>query len=207
MLEFITFTKAVEYLIAIIFIFIFIAFWIVLHRRGKSLVLRIIPIGVITLALGFTAVTCALDDSPADSLTNASSESLINSEVLVEMYGPAHFDHERHQGDLMECTTCHHMSGNRLPPCSECHAPTDGAKRSFKPDLTVAFHLRCIGCHLENQIGFTECLDCHTKATVIPLSISHPLSGADNCVSCHGAPRTRGRRRWLGSACPARQHF
>ena len=187
MLEFLTFTKAVEYLIGIIFLLLFTAFWIVLHRRGRSLVVRLIPIGVMTLALGFTAVTCALDDSPADRLTQASGESLVSSEVLVEMYGPAHFDHQRHQDDSMECTTCHHMSGHRRPPCNECHLPSDGAEVAYQPNLTSAYHLRCIGCHIENQIGYTDCLDCHTQATVPPLSIKHPLSGADNCVSCHAA--------------------
>ncbi len=28
---------------------------------------------------------------------------------------------------------------------------------------------------------------CHQKATIPPLSITHPLTGRGNCLSCHGA--------------------
>ena len=30
-----------------------------------------------------------------------------------------------------------------------------------------------------------ECTGCHNKAIVPPLSITHPLAGAENCLSCH----------------------
>ena len=49
LLEFITYTKGVEYLIAIAFLFGFIAFWQLLHHRGKGLIVRIIPLAVLTL--------------------------------------------------------------------------------------------------------------------------------------------------------------
>jgi hypothetical protein len=45
LLEFITFTKGIEYLIAIAFIFAFVGFWLIVYGKGKR---RFITIGVIS---------------------------------------------------------------------------------------------------------------------------------------------------------------
>ena len=71
MLDFITYTKGMEYLIAIAFICVFIAFWMVLHRRGKGMLIRIAPLGVITVALGNTA---CLDTHPATTICHGRAQ-------------------------------------------------------------------------------------------------------------------------------------
>ncbi len=187
LLEFITYTKGVEYLIAIAFLFAFMAFWFLLQRRGKGLVVRIIPLVALTLGFGALAYTCALPEVPTSTAQPTGETRFLSSAVLVEMYGPASFDHELHQRIAEDCTVCHHRSGDKTPPCKECHEAPFNPANLNKPGIAHVYHLRCISCHIENEAGPTECTGCHNKATIPPLSIAHPLAGRGNCLSCHGA--------------------
>lgn len=185
LLEFITNTKGVEYLIAIAFIFAFIAFWQLVHHRGKGLILRIIPVMVLMLVFGGLAFTAVTPEAVSVEATLPNETPLISSPVLVEMYGPASYSHELHSRIVEDCTTCHHHSGNETPPCKECHADSFNPADLQKPGIAHVYHLRCISCHTENQAGPTYCTECHHKASIPPLSIAHPLAGAENCLSCH----------------------
>jgi hypothetical protein len=111
---------------------------------------------------------------------------LLRASVLAGMYGPAHFDHPKHQGIPEGCTFCHHESGAATPPCKSCHSAAYDPRHPERPSQTHVYHIRCIGCHRENQLGPADCVGCHTKASVPALSIKHPLTGAGNCLSCHG---------------------
>ncbi|MFC1942895.1 hypothetical protein ACFLWU_06760 [Chloroflexota bacterium] len=185
LLEFITLTKGVEYLIAIAFLFAFITFWLYLHSKGKGLLLKILPLGIMTIGLGVLASTCIVEEEQVTATALQSEAPLLSSPVLVEMYGPASFDHDLHLGIVDGCAACHHYSRGETPPCMECHADSFNPEDMHKPGIAHVYHLRCISCHTENQAGPTECTGCHNKATVPPLSITHPLSGAENCLSCH----------------------
>ena len=193
LLEFITFTKATEYLIAISFLFAFIAFWQLIQYKGKGskgLIVRVVPVAVLALGVGFLAdrlinTSAATITSPPSMETPTVETPLLSSAVLGDMYGPASFDHDSHQSGDEDCALCHHYSEDRTPRCSECHAESPEDLR--KPSLTHVYHLRCISCHRENQVGPTDCTGCHIEAAVAPLSIAHPLTGEENCISCHGA--------------------
>lgn len=185
LLEFITLTKGVEYLIAIAFLFAFIAFWQFTHHRGKGLIVRIIPVVVLALGLGAVASTCVMQGEAMTATPLNSEGPLLSSPVLVEMYGPASFDHELHQRIAQDCNMCHHYSGDKTPPCKECHNTPFNPDNLNKPGIAHVYHLRCISCHTENQVGPAECTGCHNKAAIPPLSIAHPLAGAENCLSCH----------------------
>ena len=187
LLEFMTYTKGMEYLIAIAFLFAFVAFWQLLHHRGKGLVIRIIPLAVLALGFGALASTCALPKGATTTAQPAEETPLLSSAVLVEMYGPASFGHELHQSIVGDCTVCHHYSVDKIPPCKECHGAPFNPTNLNKPGIARVYHLRCISCHIENEAGPTECTGCHQKATIPPLSITHPLTGRGNCLNCHGA--------------------
>lgn len=177
LVEFIELTKGIEYLIAIAFVFAFIAFWQLVQHRGTGLLKKIIPVAVLALAFGGLASTCV---STAPVATTAPSEKgapLLAPKVLADMYGPASFGHGLHQRIVKDCTLCHHHSGVKTPPCKECHGAPFKSGELNKPGLARIYHLRCISCHKENQKGPTDCTGCHTKAAVLPLPISHPLSG------------------------------
>jgi hypothetical protein len=185
LVEFITLTKGMEYLIAIAFLFAFVAFWQFSQRGGKKVILRIMPMVVLALGIGALASTCAFQGTATTAAPAANGEPLLNSPVLVEMYGPATFNHGLHQTLVNDCAVCHHQSENTYPPCRECHAAAFNPENLNKPGIAHVYHLRCISCHIENQAGPMECIGCHEKAAVPPLSITHPLTGNGNCLSCH----------------------
>lgn len=185
LVEFTTFIKGIEYLIAIAFILGFIVFWQILHHQRKGLIISIIPVAILSLSLVAVASSCALAGFSTGTAQVAMETSLLSSPVLVEMYGPASFDHETHQSINGDCTGCHHNSKYRKPSCRECHGEPFDPDNLNRPGIARIFHLRCISCHMENDSGPTECIGCHHKASIPPLSVSHPLTGQGNCLTCH----------------------
>lgn len=183
-LEFLELTKGTSYLIAIAFLCGFIAFWLLLYGKGKRLTLRIIPLVILAAGFSGLASTCIIQ-KPVETVAQAEEEmAFLSPTILVELYGPALFDHESHQ-DIEDCATCHHYSEDRTPHCNECHAEPFDPKNLNKPGIAHVFHLRCISCHKEEQVGPTDCTGCHHKADIPPLSIAHPLTGVENCLRCH----------------------
>jgi len=188
LLEFITLTKGVEYLIAIAFLIGFIAFWFLLHYRGRGrgFAARILPAGILVLGLGVLVYSCISSQAVKTTAPPSTEAPLLSSAVLVDMYGPASFGHELHQQVVQDCTLCHHHSGSSFPPCRQCHGEPFNPEDLSKPGLAHVYHLRCISCHKENQIGPTDCTGCHAKAAIPPLSTAHPLTGMGKCLDCHG---------------------
>jgi hypothetical protein len=186
MLEFLAYTKGVEYLIVIAFLFAFVAFWMLLHRRGKAVAVRIIPLAVLAVGTAGLASTCGIPEASTTAADTTQERPMLTTAVLVELYGPADFGHELHESIVGDCTVCHHRSSTLTQPCKECHSTPFAPDNYRKPGINGVYHLRCISCHLENEAGPTECTGCHSKAIVPPLSIPHPLTRAGDCLSCHG---------------------
>ncbi|OGF56246.1 MAG: hypothetical protein A2Z21_02935 [Candidatus Fraserbacteria bacterium RBG_16_55_9] len=184
LVDFITHTKGLEYLIAIAFLISFIIFWQMLHRQGVRFWVTILPIVALVLVFGILGLRIN-SQRPSEGVAVGESPFLTTS-VLAEWYGPASFDHSSHPDHQGDCGLCHHYSQGRIPSCSECHGKPFDAAELKMPGLTHAYHLRCIGCHMENQAGPTNCVECHTQAEIPPLSAVHPLTGVTNCLSCHG---------------------
>jgi hypothetical protein len=65
------------------------------------------------------------------------------------------------------CAGCHHHSpvGERPPRCRACHGESAAATLD-KPDLKVAYHRQCIGCHIAMNIDKQGCTDCHASKEV-----------------------------------------
>jgi hypothetical protein len=176
----------VEYLIAIAFLLAFVLFWFVVHHRGSGLLVRVGPLAVGVVAMGALASTCVMQQAAIPAAAVPAAEiPVLQAPVLGEMYGPATFDHKLHQAIVSDCTTCHHNSGNQIPPCSQCHTNSTDSAELGKPELAHVYHLRCISCHIEEQKGPSECSGCHQQAAVEPLSISHPLTARGDCLACH----------------------
>lgn len=187
LVEFMELTKGIEYLIAIAFVFAFIAFWQLVQHRGRGLLLKIIPVAVLALGFGGLASTCVRTAPVATTAPSEKAVPLLASGVLAEMYGPASFDHGLHQRIAKDCAVCHHHSGVRTPPCKECHGAPFKPGGLNKPGLARVYHLQCISCHKESRKGPTDCTGCHTKSAIPPLPITHPLSGVEDCLRCHKA--------------------
>ena len=58
MLELITFTKGMEYLIAIAFVIAFIAFWQLVYGRGRGRVITIGVLSYLVLGVGILVASC-----------------------------------------------------------------------------------------------------------------------------------------------------
>ncbi|HDD44747.1 MAG TPA: hypothetical protein ENG63_07810 [Candidatus Desulfofervidus auxilii] len=88
-------------------------------------------------------------------------------------YPPVSFSHELHAGLYrVKCSTCHHLYENGknvwtpehgVQECSDCHGKS-------KTELTVAYHMKCWGCHerlegiyLELDAPINQCFRCHLK--------------------------------------------
>ncbi len=58
LLEFLSFTKGIEYLIGIGFLIAFIAFWQLVYGKGKGLVIKIAVLSYMVLAFILLVVSC-----------------------------------------------------------------------------------------------------------------------------------------------------
>jgi hypothetical protein len=106
-------------------------------------------------------------------------------DVLADEYEPSKLPHakivakldagarasalaKRFHGDTATlCAGCHHHSplGARPPACRSCH--TEAADPvSDRPDLKVAYHRHCIGCHIRMNVPQQGCTDCHAAREV-----------------------------------------
>ncbi len=199
LLELLTKTKGIEYLIAIGFLFVFIAVWLFVHYRGKNLLIRIVPVLVVGLGFGGLAYSCEANPAAAVTVDFTGQAPLRAAPVIANTYGPALFDHKLHQSAVNDCYVCHHNSGKNIQPCNSCHNDTASSGDPNKPGIAHIFHLRCIGCHSEKQASIpkfpeslcpTDCRGCHPNEQVPPPSIPHGVSGNENCLACHGGGLT-----------------
>lgn len=71
-----------------------------------------------------------------------------------------------HDGNKTLCLGCHHNSPASMTPpgCASCHGKLSDDSDDLKPDLKVAYHRQCMGCH--DRMGIevpksTNCASCH----------------------------------------------
>ena len=69
-----------------------------------------------------------------------------------------------HGSSATLCSGCHHHSptGVRPPPCRSCHGEA-AASTTDRPDLKVAYHRQCVGCHQRMGVAKQGCTDCHAS--------------------------------------------
>jgi hypothetical protein len=200
LLELITRTKGIEYLLALGFLFSFVGFWQWQQYRGNRLVVRLAPLAVVALifAIGASMVIA----SPATATPRAQEFPNVEKEhYLANAYGPAKFAAHEMSPNVISCQTCHHHSTNgTIQACSTCHnEPFDGTA-SDKPGLKAAFHQRCAECHQSAFAGPMTCTNCHSEnpdeanlkkdspSAVTPPAIAHPLLDQyGDCFACHRA--------------------
>jgi len=94
----------------------------------------------------------------------------------------AGFNHEKHEQQAANCSTCHH---NRMKACADCHTLRPSADGGGVI-LERAHHDKssaksCVGCH---RVSATEgdCAGCHRDTTVA-------AGSQTGCVICHNGPR------------------
>jgi hypothetical protein len=78
---------------------------------------------------------------------------------------PVVFPHGQH-AEQFDCVKCHHKAASKeeAASCFKCHGVDPNA-----PDPSVAsakenpFHIRCRGCHKEQEKGPSKCSGCHKE--------------------------------------------
>ena len=78
-------------------------------------------------------------------------------------FAPVEFAHADHLGMAEACNTCHHdQEPADAGACGDCHNAVYDPADPDTPDLKMAYHLLCMGCHKE--AGATlECVGCHAR--------------------------------------------
>lgn len=200
-----TFTKGITYLLALAFLFGFVAFWQWQQHRGSGLVIRVLPMVVVSFCFLFLVSTCVGNPATTTSAapTGATSQqwpSVDDAHYQANILGPAKFAAHEMGPDIVSCQTCHHHS-DEPKPCGECHSEPFSPEDPNMPGLKAAYHQKCQQCHTEALNGPMTCINCHSespeKAEVekekspfpaTPPVISHPLLDRyANCFACHVA--------------------
>jgi len=113
-----------------------------------------------------------------------------------DLYGPVRFMHSKHAAQIKDCALCHHSrpadpEAKETLRCSACH------QESFRPDhpervgLKAAYHLNCIQCHKNMNLGPTDCTGCHLKNVpdhneLVQLKKDPtPMEVTTECLRCH----------------------
>ncbi|MBC8209006.1 MAG: cytochrome c3 family protein [Desulfobulbaceae bacterium] len=140
-------------------------------------------------ALALAIGTALSGPFTANAMDASDAPDLITIDSLTNLYGPVEFDHAMH-ADLADCALCHHHTTGipaQDPNCLRCHATSgeadtvacadchtaDRFNKDYleslddpmlyhvdKPGLKGAYHINCIGCHVE--VGAPSgCQDCH----------------------------------------------
>ncbi len=92
----------------------------------------------------------------------------VTIEEMSHWFGPVEFSHADHQESAADCTACHHdEEPDDIGLCSGCHGVDYDPEDPETPDLKMAFHLLCIGCHQQEDAP-RECVDCHERKALPP---------------------------------------
>ena len=204
-LELMTFTKGITYLLALAFLFGFVAFWQWQQHRGRGLAIRVIPMVVVSFSFLFLVSTCVGTPATATSAAPKAPStqdwpSVDDAHYLANTLGPAKFAAHEMGPDVVSCQTCHHHS-DQPKPCSDCHSEPFSAESPNMPGLKAAYHQKCTQCHTEALNGPMTCVNCHSEnpeaaevakdqspSPATPPAISHPLLDRyANCFACHVA--------------------
>jgi cytochrome c553 len=103
-----------------------------------------------------TGLTVALASDAPDEVT---------IDGLSHWFEAVEFSHGYH-AEMADCTDCHHyQDAEDAGSCSDCHGVDYDPSDPDTPDLKLAYHLTCMGCHQQDG-GPLACVDCHARAAL-----------------------------------------
>lgn len=116
---------------------------------------------VLTLLLGIT--TFGLAQTPQE----APPDTVI-IDGMSHWFGPVVFTHGDHADMAESCLDCHHHADDPedINSCDSCHGEAFDPTEPETPQLKMAYHQRCIGCHQSEGSEATKCVDCHLRAAL-----------------------------------------
>ncbi|ROQ89823.1 tetrathionate reductase family octaheme c-type cytochrome [Desulfosoma caldarium] len=133
-------------------------------------------------------------------LTDLTIDYMVLKSPMIEAeenhYGYVRFMHKKHAVVVGDCTVCHHYrpkdpAAKETTRCSACHQKAFQAGMPERPGLKAAYHLQCVGCHMERDKGPVGCTECHAKnvpdhSTLVKLPPHpEPMDVTKECLRCH----------------------
>lgn len=128
------------------------------------------------------AAETAVNRSQADYWSPMVGPYKVYIDSIAGQYEPCFFNHRHHVSSLMErikssslasafhtepatlCVTCHHHAPPSASPsrCVSCHNKSIDWTQPGRPALKGAFHLLCMSCHTDMNVGRPRNTDCET---------------------------------------------
>jgi len=113
------------------------------------------PVLTLILAAGLAVAACA--GEPADGPDE------VTIDQMSHWFAPVEFSHADHMDLAADCAACHHdQEPDDIGLCSDCHGVEYDPGDPETPDLKMAYHLLCIGCHQQQEAPLA-CVDCHER--------------------------------------------
>ena len=84
---------------------------------------------------------------------------------LSHWFTGVEFSHADHADLAESCADCHHHGDgpDDINSCDSCHSEAFDPSEPETPQLKMAYHQNCIGCHISEEAGATACVDCHER--------------------------------------------
>ncbi|HIC91792.1 MAG TPA: hypothetical protein EYP21_06990 [Syntrophaceae bacterium] len=199
LLEYLTFVKGVGYLLIVVYLFGFLAFWhliqstkYLIHANKVKRIMSVAVPLVLMMFGGIAVIAFVTNGNHSGVATPTTSESTFG--VNTSEYLPLAYVSAKHLHEVMKtevsCETCHHNSNGEIHACKDCHGVPFDPHNLSKPGLKAAIHERCMYCHKEVFGGPESCKLCHTQglpSTALAINAParpHELMWED-CNKCH----------------------
>ena len=109
---------------------------------------------IFLLTVGLSNVVVAEEPDIPDEVT---------IEELSYWFSPVEFSHADHAESAENCSACHHdQEPDDIGLCSDCHGVQYDPSEPEAPDLKMAYHQLCVGCHQQEDAPLA-CGDCHER--------------------------------------------
>lgn len=121
------------------------------------------PVSTLILALGACCLMLALPlaaETPADT-----GPDTVTIDGMSHWFTGVEFPHADHADMAGSCADCHHHGDgpDDINTCDSCHSLAFDPAEPETPQLKMAYHQNCIGCHRAEESGPTACIDCHAR--------------------------------------------
>ena len=150
-----------------------------MHHKRKILFAYFMLTGMLAFSVHFASASESSEIIALDNLGNIYEQVLFDHAMHMDIASCASCHHHTTGTDMPaedeKCFTCHKESCTSCTvACTGCHTGNPGNTLKIKESQTTnlfhkeptglkrAYHLKCLGCHIEMEAA-SGCEDCHAK--------------------------------------------
>ncbi len=121
-----------------------------------------------TLILTLSALLWVIASPGQAQTPQEAPPDTVTIDGMSHWFGPVIFTHGDHAELADSCLDCHHHSDDPtdINSCDSCHSEAFDPTEPETPQLKMAYHQRCIGCHQTEEAGAMACIECHVRAAL-----------------------------------------